>query len=84
MHSASFAPCSQGLCFDGGFLYESTGLFGGKSTVRKVNAETGEVLQSVKLGDEYFGEGMVIFQDKVGGTSMSLKRVLQEVTPRPN
>lgn len=58
-------PCRQGLCFDGGFLYESTGLFGGKSTVRKVDVETGEVLQSVKLGDKYFGEGMVIVQDKV-------------------
>eukprot|EP00752_Nemacystus_decipiens_P004704 g4290.t1 len=56
---------TQGLCYDGGFLYESTGLFGGKSTVRKVQVESGEVLQSVKLGDKYFGEGMVIFQDKI-------------------
>ena len=58
-------PCRQGLCYHGGFLYESTGLFGGKSSVRKVNVDTGEVLQSVKLGDKYFGEGMVIFEDKV-------------------
>lgn len=58
---------SQGLSYEGGFLYESTGLFGGKSTVRKVDTETGEVLQSVKLGNEFFGEGMVIVGDKVGG-----------------
>lgn len=57
--------CSQGLCFEGGFLYESTGLFGGKSTVRKVDTETGNVVQMVKLGDKYFGEGMVIVENKV-------------------
>ncbi|CAN0351059.1 unnamed protein product, partial [Hapterophycus canaliculatus] len=58
---------TQGLCFEGGFLYESTGLFGGKSTVRKVHPETGSVLQSIKLGDKYFGEGMVIVEDEVRG-----------------
>ncbi|CAM9387344.1 unnamed protein product [Pylaiella littoralis] len=56
---------TQGLSYEGGFLYESTGLFGGKSTVRKVDTETGEVLQSVKLGNEFFGEGMVIVGDKI-------------------
>lgn len=75
------APCSQGLCFDGGFLYESTGLFGGRSTVRKVDVETGEVLQSVRLGDKYFGEGMVILQDQVGdviGTEGSARIVVPD------
>lgn len=57
--------CSQGLAFQDGFLYESTGLFGGKSSVRKVDPETGEVLQSVYLGKEHFGEGMVILGDEV-------------------
>ncbi|CAM9458333.1 unnamed protein product [Scytosiphon promiscuus] len=56
---------TQGLCFEGGFLYESTGLFGGKSTVRKVDTETGNVLQSIKLGDKYFGEGMVIVENEI-------------------
>ncbi|CAB1114939.1 unnamed protein product [Ectocarpus sp. CCAP 1310/34] len=56
---------TQGLCYHGGFLYESTGLYGGKSTVRKVDTETGKVLQSVKLDDEYFGEGMVIIDNKI-------------------
>lgn len=66
-HNTPPPPRSQGLSFDGGFLYESTGLYGGKSTVRKVEVETGNVVQIVKLGDKVFGEGMVIFQDKVGG-----------------
>lgn len=56
---------SQGLAYDGGFLYESTGLFGGKSTVRKVEPETGKVLQDVHLGEKHFGEGMVILNDEV-------------------
>lgn len=72
--SAFFFFSSQGLCYDGGFLYESTGLYGGKSTVRKVDTETGEVLQSVKLDDKYFGEGMVIIDDKV--TSQNNERYL--------
>ena len=65
LFSALFS--SQGLAYKGGFLYETTGLFGGKSTVRKVETETGKVLQSVKLEDKYFGEGMVILGNKVGG-----------------
>ena len=59
------ATGSQGLCYDGGFLYESTGLFGGKSSVRKVDPETGKVLQSVSLDDKHFGEGMVILGNEV-------------------
>ncbi|CAN0430739.1 unnamed protein product, partial [Scytosiphon promiscuus] len=51
--------------YENGFLYESTGLFGGKSTVRKVDPETGKVLQSVKLSDKHFGEGMVILNNEV-------------------
>ncbi|CAN0028586.1 unnamed protein product, partial [Laminaria digitata] len=56
---------SQGLAYDGGFLYESTGLFGGKSTVRKVEPETGKVLQDVHLGEKHFGEGMVILNNEI-------------------
>ena len=47
----------QGLTFANGELFESTGLYG-QSTVRQLNPETGDVLLSINLGDEYFGEGM--------------------------
>src|SRR5258708_24795541 len=48
---------TQGLIYRNGFLYESTGL-NGRSCIRKVKLETGEVLQSKPLGAQYFGEGI--------------------------
>lgn len=51
------AAFTQGLIFRNGFLYEGTGLFG-RSGIRKVKLETGEVLQSKPLGAQYFGEGI--------------------------
>ena len=55
---------TQGLEFYHGFLYESTGQYGG-SSLRKTNFETGEVLKEVKLADRYFGEGLSILNDKI-------------------
>jgi glutaminyl-peptide cyclotransferase len=48
---------TQGLIFLDGVLYESTGL-NGKSSVRKVALETGEVLQRRDVDAEYFAEGL--------------------------
>jgi glutamine cyclotransferase len=48
---------TQGLVYRDGVLYESTGL-NGRSTVRKVRLETGEVLQEHRLDARYFGEGL--------------------------
>ncbi len=50
---------TQGLIYHEGFLYESTGLYG-RSSLRKVDAQTGEVLQSIPLGGQYFGEGLAL------------------------
>jgi glutaminyl-peptide cyclotransferase len=47
---------TQGLFYEGGALYESTGLQG-QSSVRKVRLETGEVLRKVDLPADVFGEG---------------------------
>ena len=55
---------TQGLIYDRGDLYESTGL-NGQSTVRKVDLETGEVLQVEDLADQYFGEGMTLWEDRL-------------------
>jgi glutaminyl-peptide cyclotransferase len=55
---------TEGLFYLNGFLYESTGL-AGRSSVRKVKLETGEVLQLHQLPDEYFGEGIVKWKDKL-------------------
>ncbi len=48
---------TQGLLWHGGFLYESTGIEG-RSSVRRVALETGEVLQSRPLSRPHFGEGL--------------------------
>ena len=55
---------TQGLEFEGDTLYESTGKYG-HSTLRKTNYKTGEVIQQVKLDNQYFGEGLTILNNKV-------------------
>ena len=48
---------TQGLIYRDGFLYESTGL-NGRSSVRRVRLDTGEVVQQKPVDTRYFGEGM--------------------------
>jgi glutaminyl-peptide cyclotransferase len=55
---------TEGLQFYKGELYESTGL-NGHSTLRRVELKTGKVLQSIDIDSKYFGEGFVIFGDKI-------------------
>lgn len=55
---------TQGLQYLDGVVYESTGLRG-QSTLRKVDLETGEVMQSVQLDDRLFGEGITVVDDKI-------------------
>ncbi|MFB0552389.1 MAG: glutaminyl-peptide cyclotransferase [Phycisphaerae bacterium] len=55
---------TQGLVFDDGVLYEGTGLYG-RSTLRKVELETGSVLQMHQLLTKFFGEGITIYGDNI-------------------
>ncbi len=55
---------TQGLVFRDGFLYESTGQEG-ESTLRKVNLDTGKIVQKYDLPDEVFAEGIAILGDKI-------------------
>ena len=55
---------TQGLEFYRDTLFESTGQYS-KSSLRKTNFETGEVLMKVELADKYFGEGLSILNDKI-------------------
>lgn len=55
---------TQGLVFEDGFLYEGTGI-PGHSTLRKVELETGKVLNIYFLPHKYFGEGITIFNDSI-------------------
>jgi glutaminyl-peptide cyclotransferase len=52
------AAFTQGLIYRDGFLYESTGVVG-RSSLRKVKLETGEVIQQRRAGLEtHFAEGL--------------------------
>jgi glutamine cyclotransferase len=48
---------TQGLIYRDGFLFESTGL-NGRSSLRKVRLETGEVVQNRRVDTRYFAEGL--------------------------
>jgi len=55
---------TEGLVFEDGFLYEGTGLYG-NSSLRKVELETGDILQILELPADLFGEGITIYEDKI-------------------
>ena len=56
---------TQGLTYNNGTLWEGTGL-NGQSELRRVDPDTGKVLQSHKLEGKYFGEGIAYFKDAEG------------------
>jgi glutamine cyclotransferase len=55
---------TQGLVFENSFLYEGTGRYG-QSTLRRVELETGNIIKLHSLPDQFFGEGITIFEDKI-------------------
>jgi glutamine cyclotransferase len=55
---------TQGLVFLDGVLYEGTGLVG-RSSIRKVRLENGEVLQMQRIDAPYFGEGIAILGNRL-------------------
>ena len=54
---------TQGLVFEHGVLYEGTGL-SGRSSLRRVDLETGEVQQIYEL-PHFFGEGITVYGDEI-------------------
>ena len=65
---------TQGLVIADGQLYEGTGQYG-RSTLRRVNIETGEVKQSLSLNREYFGEGICVHGDVIYQLTWKKRRV---------
>lgn len=55
---------TQGLIFHNGFLYESTGEYG-ESSLRKVDIETGKVLQKFDVPKSDFAEGITLLDGKI-------------------
>ena len=66
VHSFPHDPTAftQGLLYDDGFLYESTGQYG-QSSLRKVELETGTVVQLHQLDDRFFAEGLALFGNRL-------------------
>jgi glutaminyl-peptide cyclotransferase len=58
------AAFTQGLEYRGGVLYEGTGL-AGRSSLRKVELETGKVLQQIPVDGKYFGEGITVVNSQI-------------------
>ena len=55
---------TQGLFFENGVFYESTGRYG-SSSVRKVNPPTGEIVKIHDLPVQFFGEGLTVVDGKI-------------------
>ena len=55
---------TQGLAYRDGLLYEGTGLYGG-SSIRETILETGEQVRSRCLPPTIFGEGIVLWEDRL-------------------
>src|SRR6266581_2744932 len=55
---------TQGVEYRGGFLYEGAGLTG-RSSLRKVELQTGKVLQETRLAPQFFGEGITVVNQRV-------------------
>jgi glutamine cyclotransferase len=58
------AAFTQGLLYHEGFLYESTGLHG-QSSLRKIELETGRVIQRIEVPSQYFAEGLALFGQRL-------------------
>lgn len=55
---------TQGLLLYDGLFYESGGEYG-RSTLREVDPETGEVLRMINVPAEYFAEGLALVDDRL-------------------
>ena len=55
---------TQGLEYHGGVLYEGTGLEG-SSMLRKLDLETGKLVKSTPLEEQYFGEGITVLNNRI-------------------
>lgn len=55
---------TQGLEFSEGYLYEGTGNYG-ESMLFKLDLDKNEIIQSINLSEDLFGEGITIMGDKI-------------------
>jgi glutamine cyclotransferase len=55
---------TEGLLYDRGTLFESTGLYG-ESKLRKIDLASGHILAQVRLTSAYFGEGLALLRGEL-------------------
>ena len=55
---------TEGLVFNNGVFYESTGNYGA-SSLRRVDLENGTALQEFLLSSQFFGEGLTVVNDSL-------------------
>lgn len=55
---------TQGLLYHDGWLYESAGRYG-RSDIRKVNYRTGDIELKKRVEDEYFAEGLAMYNNQL-------------------
>lgn len=55
---------TQGLGYHDGTLYEGTGIRG-ESDIRQVKLESGNVIRKREISDQYFGEGITLWNDRL-------------------
>src|SRR5215469_946340 len=58
------AAFTQGFTYHDGYFYEGTGRTG-KSSLRQVNPETGQMVRKVDLAPDLFGEGVAVLGNEV-------------------
>ena len=56
---------TQGLVYADSVFFEGTGGYYGKSSLREVKPETGEVIRQVNLQPNLFGEGITLMKGKI-------------------
>ncbi len=64
---------TEGLFYDHGSLYESTGR-NGQSSVRQVNLDTGQVIQQAPIDSHYFGEGIAPWNGHIVGLTWQTEK----------
>lgn len=55
---------TQGLIYENGYFYESCGEYG-ESALKKTKLETGEIVMSSNMEQNYFGEGLAQYDGKL-------------------
>ena len=55
---------TQGLVYIDGIIYEGTGIKG-HSSLRKIDLESNKTLATLGLDNQYFGEGITVYKDKI-------------------